>query len=187
MKIREKILVIEDEQTIRNFMQAVLTANDYDVLLARTGAMGESMIASHCPDVIILTKPSGTGELLARIRAAIRHTRTPIGSEAVANTGIFKAGDLTIDYAKHRVFIAGQDANLTQNEYKLVALLGLHAGKVLTYDYLIKELWGPSARSDNQILRVNMANIRRKIEQNPAQPVYIFTEVGIGYRMIEGD
>ena len=213
MKIREKILVIEDEQTIRNFMQAVLTANDYDVLLARTGAMGESMIASHCPDVIILdlglpdvdgmeilrkvrrwskvpilvvsartherdkvealdagaddylTKPFGTGELLARIRAAIRHTRTPIGSEAVANTGIFKAGDLTIDYAKHRVFIAGQDANLTQNEYKLVA----------------------SARSDNQILRVNMANIRRKIEQNPAQPVYIFTEVGIGYRMIEGD
>lgn len=235
MKIREKILVIEDEQTIRNFMQAVLTANDYDVLLARTGAMGESMIASHCPDVIILdlglpdvdgmeilrkvrrwskvpivvvsartherdkvealdagaddylTKPFGTGELLARIRAAIRHTRTPIGSEAVANTGIFKAGDLTIDYAKHRVFIAGQDANLTQNEYKLVALLGLHAGNVLTYDYLIKELWGPSARSDNQILRVNMANIRRKIEQNPAQPVYIFTEVGIGYRMIEGD
>ena len=70
---------------------------------------------------------------------------------------------------------------------KLVALLGLHAGKVLTYDYLIKELWGPSARSDNQILRVNMANIRRKIEKNPAQPAYIFTESGVGYRMIEGD
>ena len=82
-----------------------------------------------------------------------------------------------------------QDINyqLTQNEYKLVALLGLHAGKVLTYDYLIKELWGPSARSDNQILRVNMANIRRKIEKNPAQPAYIFTESGVGYRMIEGD
>ena len=235
MKIREKILVIEDEKTICNFMQAVLSANDYDVLLARTGAMGQSMIASHCPDLIILdlglpdvdgmeilrkvrswskvpivvvsartherdkvealdagaddylTKPFGTAELLARIRAAIRHTRTPAGSETVANTGIFKAGDLTIDYAKHRVFVGGQDANLTQNEYKLVALLGLHAGKVLTYDYLIRELWGPSARSDNQILRVNMANIRRKIEQNPAQPMYIFTEVGIGYRMIEGD
>ena len=187
MKIREKILVIEDEQTIRNFMQAVLTANDYDVLLARTGAMGESMIASHCPDVIILDLglPDVDGmEILRKVR---RWSKAPIGSEAVANTGIFKAGELTIDYAKHRVFIAGQDANLTQNEYKLVALLGLHAGKVLTYDYLIKELWGPSARSDNQILRVNMANIRRKIEQNPAQPVYIFTEVGIGYRMIEGD
>ena len=125
--------------------------------------------------------------LLARIRAAVRHTRTPIGSESVANTGIFKAGDLTIDYAKHRVFVAGRDAMLTQNEYKLVSLLGLHAGKVLTYDYLIRELWGPSAKSDNQILRVNMANIRRKIERNPAQPMYIFTEVGVGYRMIEGD
>ena len=134
-----------------------------------------------------LTKPFGTEELLARIRAAIRHTRTPDGAAAVANSGVFTAADLTIDYGKHRVYIAGRDAGLTQNEYKLVALLGLHAGKVLTYDYLIKELWGPSARSDNQILRVNMANIRRKIEKNPAQPAYIFTESGVGYRMIEGD
>ena len=114
-------------------------------------------------------------------------TLTPDGAAAVANSGVFTAGDLTIDYGKHRVYIAGRDAGLTQNEYKLVALLGLHAGKVLTYDYLIKELWGPSARSDNQILRVNMANIRRKIEKNPAQPAYIFTESGVGYRMIEGD
>ena len=134
-----------------------------------------------------LVKPFSFDELLARIRAAIRHTRTPDGAAAVANSGVFTAGDLTIDYGKHRVYISGRDAGLTQNEYKLVALLGLHAGKVLTYDYLIKELWGPSARSDNQILRVNMANIRRKIEKNPAQPAYIFTESGVGYRMIEGD
>ena len=134
-----------------------------------------------------LIKPFSFEELLARIRAAVRHTRTPEGAAAVANSGVFTAGELTIDYDKHRVYIAGRDANLTQNEYKLVALLGLHAGKVLTYDYLIKELWGPSARSDNQILRVNMANIRRKIEKNPAQPAYIFTESGVGYRMVEGD
>ena len=122
-----------------------------------------------------------------RIRAAIRHTRTATGNSEIAQQGTYTGGDLTIDYGKHRVYIAGRDAGLTQNEYKLVALLGLHAGKVLTYDYLIKELWGPSARSDNQILRVNMANIRRKIEKNPAQPAYIFTESGVGYRMIEGD
>ncbi|MGM9557776.1 MAG: response regulator [Oscillospiraceae bacterium] len=235
MTTKEKILIVEDEQTIRNFMQAILSAKGYDVLLARSGAMADTMIASHCPDLIILdlglpdtdgmnvlsrvrewskipvivvsarsherdkvvaldagaddylTKPFGTEELLARIRAAIRHTRTPASSDALANTGLFRAGELTIDYGKRRVFIAGRDAGLTQNEYKLVALLGLHAGKVLTYDYLIRELWGPSARSDNQILRVNMANIRRKIEKNPAQPAYIFTEVGVGYRMIEGD
>ena len=233
MKIRDKVLVIEDEQTISNFISAILGANGYDVLVARTGMMADSMISSHCPDIIILdlglpdmdgmtilrrvrswskvpilvvsarshekdkvealdagaddylTKPFGTEELLARIRAAVRHTRTPVGSESVANTGIFKTGELVIDYAKHRVYIAGEDARLTQNEYKLVSLLGLHAGKVLTYDYLIRELWGPSARSDNQILRVNMANIRRKIEKNPAQPVYIFTEVGVGYRMAD--
>ena len=243
MNIRDKVLLVEDERTIRSFMQAILTANGYDVLMAGTGAMANTMIASHCPDIIILdlglpdmdgmtilrnvrkwskvpilvvsarsherdkvealdagaddylTKPFGTEELLARIRAAVRHTRTPEGAAAVANSGVFtgkKLGfapctPLTIDYDKHRVYIAGRDANLTQNEYKLVALLGLHAGKVLTYDYLIKELWGPSARSDNQILRVNMANIRRKIEKNPAQPAYIFTESGVGYRMVEGD
>ena len=231
--IKDKILVIEDEQTISNFIGAILAANGYDVLVARTGMMAESMISSHCPDIIILdlglpdmdgmtilknvrswskvpiivvsarchekdkvaaldagaddylTKPFGTEELLARIRAAVRHTRTPLGNDTVANTGIFQTGDLTIDYAKHRVYVAGVDAKLTQNEYKLVSLLGLHAGKVLTYDYLIRELWGPSARTYNQILRVNMANIRRKIEKNPAQPVYIFTEVGVGYRMAE--
>ena len=134
-----------------------------------------------------LTKPFGTDELLARVRTAIRHTRTATGNSEIAQQGTYTVGDLTIDYGKHRVYISGRDAGLTQNEYKLVALLGLHAGKVLTYDYLIKELWGPSARSDNQILRVNMANIRRKIEKNPAQPAYIFTESGVGYRMIEGD
>ena len=235
MKIKDKILIVEDEQSISNFISMVLNANGYDTIIVGSGEEALTMIASHCPDLIVLdlglpdmdgmeilaglrkwstlpvivvsargrerdkvialdmgaddylTKPFGPGELLARIRAAIRHTRTPDGAAAVANSGVFTAGDLTIDYGKHRVYIAGRDAGLTQNEYKLVALLGLHAGKVLTYDYLIKELWGPSARSDNQILRVNMANIRRKIEKNPAQPAYIFTESGVGYRMIEGD
>ena len=229
MTIRDKILIIEDEPTIANFMRAILEARDYEVMIVQSGAMASTLIASHCPDLIILdlglpdmdgmqllkavrqwskvpvvvvsarsherdkvaaldagaddylTKPFGTEELLARIRTALRHTRTLTANDQLANTGKFQTGDLLIDYDKHRVYVAGVDAKLTQNEYKLVALLGLHAGKVLTYDYLIKELWGPSARSDNQILRVNMANIRRKIEKNPAQPEYIFTETGIGY------
>ena len=235
MKIKEKILLIEDERTIRGFMQAILTANGYDVLMAGTGAMANTMISSHCPDLIILdlglpdmdgmtilqsvrqwskvpiivvsarsherdkvaaldagaddylTKPFGTEELLARIRAAIRHTRTPDGGASMANTGVFTAGALTIDYGKHRVFVNGIDANLTQNEYKIVSLLGKYAGKVMTYDYIIKEIWGPNMKNDNRILRVNMANIRRKIEKNPAEPQYIFTEVGVGYRIVEPD
>ena len=134
-----------------------------------------------------ITKPFGSAELLARIRTAIRHTRTRLENDRLAQTGVFKAGKLAIDYDKHRVFLDGKDVHLSQNEYKLVSLLGMYAGKVLTYDFLIRELWGPGAKADNQILRVNMANIRRKIEENPASPAYIFTEVGVGYRMIEGD
>ena len=81
----------------------------------------------------------------------------------------------------------GENAHLTVNEYKIVALLGKYAGKVLTYDFIIRELWGPKAKTDNQILRVNMANIRRKIEPQPGNPQYIFTEVGVGYRLREDD
>ena len=134
-----------------------------------------------------VTKPFGAAELLARIRVAIRHSRNGVGSGGIARAGKFKAGDLTIDYDKHQVLIEGENVHLTQNEFRIVALLGKCAGKVITYDFIMKELWGPQSKGNNQILRVNMANIRRKIEKNPAEPQYIFTEVGVGYRMIEGD
>ena len=133
-----------------------------------------------------ITKPFGTSELLARIRTAIRHTRTGL-NQSGQQTGLFSSGGLLIDYDKHRVFVDGVDANLTQNEYKIVSLLGKYAGKVITYDTIIREIWGPNMKNDNRILRVNMANIRRKIEKNPAQPQYIFTDVGVGYRIVEPD
>lgn len=116
-------------------------------------------------------KPFSTQELLARIR--------------VARDSRFEVGGLVIDYAKYRVYVDGNDVELTQNEYRLVALLGQYAGTVLTYADLIRRMWGPNAKQDNQILRVNMANIRRKIEKDPAHPRYIFTETGIGYRMAD--
>ncbi|MDO4812042.1 MAG: DUF4118 domain-containing protein [Eubacteriales bacterium] len=134
-----------------------------------------------------IEKPFGTSELLARIRTAIRHTRTSLDNDSIARSGKFSVGGLTIDYDKHRVFVDGEDVHLTLNEFKIVALLGKYAGKVLTYDFLIREIWGPKAKADNQILRVNMANIRRKIEENPADPRYIFTEIGVGYRMLDGE
>ena len=86
---------------------------------------------------------------------------------------------------QHRAYKGGLDLNLTQNEFRLVSLLSRYAGKVLTYDFMIREIWGPNMENNNRILRVNMANIRRKLEKNPAQPEYIFTEIGVGYRMIE--
>lgn len=92
-----------------------------------------------------------------------------------------------MDFDKRHIYLAGQDVHLTQNEYKIVALLSQYSGRVLTYDFIIKHIWGPNAKQGNQILRVNMANIRRKIEPSTAEPRYIITEMGVGYRMAESD
>lgn len=131
-----------------------------------------------------VTKPFGTSELLARVRAALRHTTQRTERQ---QAGAYACNGLRVDWEKRRVMQDGQDIHLTQNEYKIVALLAQYAGKVLTYDQIIQHVWGPNAAGDNRILRVNMANIRRKLEKNPAEPQYIFTEIGVGYRMAEGD
>ena len=89
--------------------------------------------------------------------------------------------------AEVRVYVDGIDANLTLNEFRILAFLGKYAGRVITYDAIIREIWGPNMKNDNRILRVNMANIRRKIEADPTQPRYIFTEIGVGYRLADGD
>lgn len=128
-----------------------------------------------------ITKPFGTSELLARIRTALRH------STKRSTNHTFVAKNLAIDFDKRSVSVSGKEIHLTQIEFKLISLLAQNAGKVLTYDYVITSIWGPYADKNNQILRVNMANIRRKLEENPADPKFIFTEVGVGYRMIEED
>ena len=131
-----------------------------------------------------VTKPFGTAELMARIRIALRHASvdgpdTPSGKAT--------NGALTIDYDKRRVYVNDHEIHLTQIEYKIVMLTMLHIGKVLTYDFIIRSVWGARPTVNNQILRVNMANIRRKIESNPADPQFIITETGVGYRMIDHD
>lgn len=131
-----------------------------------------------------ITKPFGTSELLARVRAALRHAAQRSAGQRDRS---YVCGGLTVDWEKRRVLLDGKDVHLTQNEYKIVALLAQHAGKVVTYDQLIRHVWGPNVVGDNRILRVNMANIRRKLEHNPAEPQYLFTEIGVGYRMAEGD
>ena len=235
MELREKILIVEDDEGICKFLKTALTANQYDVIVTGTGKDALEIIPSHCPDCILLdlglpdmdgnriiesvrtwtktpilvisarstetdkaealdlgaddylTKPFGTVELLARIRAALRHTRTVVDDDGIALSGCYTVGTLTVDYRKHRVYRDGVDTNLTPNEFKIVALLGKHAGQVLTYRHILRELWGPSASTDNKILRVHMANIRRKIEPNPDEPKYIMTEIGVGYRMAESE
>lgn len=133
-----------------------------------------------------ITKPFGNSELLARIRTALRHSNSRQSNGAPANRP-YHSGGLTIDFEKHQVLRDGTEIHLTQNEFKIVALLARNCGKVLLYDRLIEHIWGPYSENDNTILRVNMANIRRKIEPNPAEPIYIITEIGVGYRMAEED
>jgi len=133
-----------------------------------------------------ITKPFGTVELLARIRTSLRHSNQ-LNSQNGAHSVVYRHGDLMIDYEKHLVTLCGEMIHLTQIEFKLLGLLAMNSGKVLTYSYMMEKIWGPYVDNNNQILRVNMANIRRKIEKNPAAPEHVFTEIGIGYRMAECD
>lgn len=133
-----------------------------------------------------LTKPIGTSELMARIRTALRHSNK-LNTDALLYKRPYQAKDLVIDFDKHLVTLAGKEIHLTQIEFKIIALLAKNSGKVMTYDTIIENIWGPYADDDNSILRVNMAHIRRKLESNPAEPKYIFTEIGIGYRMVEDE
>lgn len=134
-----------------------------------------------------ITKPFGAVELLARIRTALRHTYTRTERDEIGLRGHYRVGDMEIDYKRCRVTVNGQDIKLTPNEFRIVALLGRNAGRVMTYKAILRELWGPAASMDNKILRVHMASIRRKMEPNPNEPRYIFTEVGVGYRMAEDE
>ena len=222
-----KILIVEDEFSISNFMKTVLEGDGYIVEVATCAAQARTALEKtefsvllldlglpdadgldllrelrqqhRLPVIVVsarteerekvaaldsgaddyITKPFGSPELLARIRAALRR------ASPVQNTSAFTTGDLTIDYDKHRVTLAGQPVHLTANEYRLVELLSRSAGKVLTYDRISVAMWGDAAGGNSQLLRVNMANIRRKLEQNPAEPQYILTEIGVGYRMRE--
>ena len=133
-----------------------------------------------------ITKPFGTDELLARIRTAIRHSNK-IVDDKVNSTRPYSARGLVVDFGKRLVTVEGKEIHLTRVEYKIVSMLAQNSGKVITYSSLIEQAWGPYADDNNRILRVNMANIRRKIEKNPGEPEYIFTELGVGYRMIEDE
>ena len=132
-----------------------------------------------------ITKPFGSSELLARIRTQLRHSLTGQTNDILLHNGQIRTGGLLIDLINHVITVDGEEVHLTQNEYRIVSLLGRNLGKVMTYESILKDLWGPTVGTNNQALRVHMANIRRKIEKNPAEPRYILTEVGVGYRMIE--
>lgn len=232
MEIKLKILVIEDEKNILNFISKNLELSGYRVIKALSGEEGLLAVMSQNPDVILLdlglpdmdgyeivkkvrevkdtpilvvsartterekvkildagaddyiTKPFGTSELQARIRTCLRHLNHT-GKENSTKPNGYRSKDLIIDYDKRKIIVRGEEIHLTPVEYKMVCYLAKNAGKVVTYSSMLVEIWGPYVDGDNKILRVNMANIRRKLEQDPTQPQYIFTELGVGYRMLE--
>ena len=126
-----------------------------------------------------LTKPFGVGELLARIRVAIRHK---IIQESGQREWEFTADNLRIDYSRRQVFLDHAEIHLTPIEYRLLTVLTQHAGKVMTHRQLLKEVWGPSRVEQSQYLRVYMTQLRQKIEPHPARPKFLINEPGIGYR-----
>lgn len=129
-----------------------------------------------------LTKPFSANELLARIRVAIRHMYK-LGVKSAQS--LFQVYKLKIDYNKHLVFLDNEQIHMTPMEYKLLVLLSRNSGKVITTGTILKEIWGENYGSDTQALRALMASLRRKIEEIPAKPRYIITEVGIGYRLVD--
>ena len=130
-----------------------------------------------------LTKPFSIDELLARLRVALRRVRAE-GEKLGEESSTYQNGDLKIDYIAGCVYVEGKEVHLTPIEYKLLCLLAKNTGKVLTHNYILKEVWGSTLASDTPSLRVFMATLRKKIEENPAQPRYIQTHIGVGYRML---
>lgn len=127
-----------------------------------------------------VTKPFSMGELLARLRVALRHAVT------AENAPILTCGDLVIDLVGRHVMKGGKEVKLTPTEYELLKVLAQNMGKVLTHKYLLKAVWGNAYNEDTHYIRVYIGQLRRKVEGNPAQPQYIITESGVGYRLMTG-
>ena len=223
-----RVLLIEDDATIRRYLKATLSSQGYDLTEAQTGRDGLALAASSVPDLILLdlglpdidgmeiikqvrewsslpiiiisargqerdkiagldagaddylTKPFGTGELLARIRSAQRRVAHAQGD--ITNP-VITIGDLKIDLDRRQVFREEVEIRLTPIEYKFFSVLIKYMGKVVTHSLLLREVWGPSFTGQNHYLRIFILQLRRKLEKDPTRPRYIITEPGVGYRM----
>ena len=226
-----KILVVEDDQSIANFVQTILEASGYQVLTAQRCRQGLLVLTSHVPDLVVLdlglpdmdgeeyirivrkdstvpiivlsarteesdkvtaldlgandyiTKPFGTAELLARVRAVLRTAQQ--NYQMSAPDGTFILEDLIINYDRRQISIGGEVIHFTQTEYNILAFLSRHTGKVMTYSAIVRSIWGSMDDGSVKKLQVNMANIRKKLGCRPGENRYIVNELGVGYRMLD--
>jgi two-component system KDP operon response regulator KdpE len=150
------------------------------IIISARGQESDKVAALDAGADDYLTKPFGVLELMARMRVALRHAGR-IGEEA--ESAVFVSGDLKVDLAGHLVFLREQEVSLTPLEFRLLAVLIKHAGKVVTHRQLLREVWGPHLTEESHYLRVFVHQLRRKLEDDPARPKYILTEAGVGYRL----
>ena len=221
-----RVMVVDDEPSVRRFLKRSLMAHGYDMLEAETGEEALNMAALNPPDLIILdlglpdipgivvmqrirewseipiiilsvknqekdkiaaldtgaddylTKPFGVGELMARLRVAMRKQSSQTPAEPV-----FVVGDLSVDLTARVVTLNGEEISLTPTEYDLMRVLVKYAGRVITHQQLLREVRGVGYQEETQLLRVHMSNLRRKLEVDSTNPTYILTESGVGYRL----
>jgi len=147
------------------------------IILSVRGAESDKIAALDAGADDYLTKPFGVGELLARLRAALRR------AAQTTSEPVFMSGNLKVDLARRLITLSGNEVQLTPNEYELLRVLVNHAGKVLTHRFLLREVWGAEYGEEFHMLHVNISNLRRKIEPDPARPQFITTEPGVGYRL----
>jgi two-component system KDP operon response regulator KdpE len=147
------------------------------IILSVRGAESDKIAALDAGADDYLTKPFGVGELLARLRAALRR------AAQTTSEPVFTNGNLKVDLARRLVTMSGREAQLTPTEYELLRVLVTHAGKVLTHHFLLREVWGAEYGEEFHMLHVNISNLRRKIEPDSTRPQFIITEPGVGYRI----
>lgn len=225
---RLKILIVDDEQAIRRFLQTAMGSEPFILYEAENGNAALAATVTLRPDLILLdlglpdidgievisrlrewsqvpiivlsvrdreedkvaalhagaddylTKPFGVAELMARIKVVMRRIQQQQPEP------VFADGDLTVDMARRRVLVGGKEVSLTPTEYDLLRLLVSHAGKVLTHSQILKHIWGLTYLEQPHVVRMNISNLRRKIEADPTRPSHIITEPGVGYRLQTG-
>jgi two-component system KDP operon response regulator KdpE len=221
----QRVLVVDDENAIRRYLRAALSAQGFAIFEAANGQEAINSVVSNHPDLIILdlglpdfdgievtrrlrewsqtpiiilsvreaendkiaaldagaddylTKPFSTGELMARMRVALRRMSHTLDEP------VLQVDDLKMDLSRRLVTVGEEQVSLTPTEYEILRLLLQNAGKVLTHRQLLRQVWGTAYESEMHILRVNISNLRRKIEADPSRPHYLLTEPGVGYRI----